>query len=184
MRAYIAGAWSRRTELSALIPEFERMGFQIRSSWLTNEPDASYDDDQDRWKDFAKRDMQEMEWSNVVFVFTGTLSRGGHYFEMGYAAGRHLHVVLIGPAQNVFTKAYPRYDTFENFCEEWATWASSRHYYWHYPSKSIVSAQLIDDLWHVQESDAEYLRTAEIMWLKCNYFIETPWKAHTGRECD
>jgi nucleoside 2-deoxyribosyltransferase len=104
VRVYIAGSFTRAKELRA---EALRCGLAVTSSWLWEEEEqlTKHDDEVPDWQKRARAhdDLVDIDRADAVVVFTDVPSTtGGYHVEVGYALGRDIPVVLVGPRLNVF----------------------------------------------------------------------------------
>jgi len=116
VKIYLAGGYPSRHLLEGFAtvlqeePQFSSHFFVV-STWHEN-PSASsnnykdYDDTKNPARLFleASNDLQELGEADVLVLFPDSLgkSRGGKYFEAGFALGAGKEVVCLGPPESVF----------------------------------------------------------------------------------
>lgn len=108
MRYYIASRFSRRHYLRHIREEIHKLGHEVSSTWLDEELD--YDSLTGEQKEkVALRDEQEIKDSGVLLLDAMEPlhegSGGGREDEYGFARGRGMCTVRIGPAHNPFHNA-------------------------------------------------------------------------------
>lgn len=109
---YLAGRYSRREELRGYAADLAQLGLgEVRAAWLSGEHE--WDGSQATGEElavaqqFAIDDVRDIGRAQVVIVFTeapgaGGRNRGGRHVEYGIALAAKKHVVIVGPAENVF----------------------------------------------------------------------------------
>ena len=107
MHIYVGASYPRGADAERLAEVLKTQGFTIVSSW--HSPDRwnnkeGYDDPTAHdLASAARRDMDDLDRAQVFVELSGDdLSHGGRYVELGYALGRGLQAVVIGPAEHVF----------------------------------------------------------------------------------
>ena len=120
-RIYLSGPFSWRENLRELAKECRKAGWEVTSRWLDRQ---EADGDTSRWRDYANDDLQDIEDSNVLVLFTRTegaaLNRNSRLWEAGYAYGQMVRVVEIGPPETIFSYLdnVVRYGTWREFREK------------------------------------------------------------------
>jgi nucleoside 2-deoxyribosyltransferase len=126
MKIYLAGRYDRRVELLGYAGQLGRRHLST-ARWLTGAHEGATDPE--TLLRCAKEDMEDIERSDVLVVFTEDPSvgqtSGGRHVEMGFAMGIDVDVVVVGPIENVFHHLVDadgsRYDTWaEALAEEFA----------------------------------------------------------------
>lgn len=114
---YLAAKYSRREEMEALVPFFNKLGYDIIARWVFgNEEGLSA-------QDVCDLDLDDVKSSDMVIVFTHERKTpqpgGGRFVEMGYAMALNKKMIIIGPIENVFCadNSISRYETLEDFKE-------------------------------------------------------------------
>lgn len=109
VRIYLAARYREKNRMKQFQKELIERGHTVTSTWMneTYAPDVKMEDlSEDQMRYFANRDLDEIEESDVVFLFTVAptteIVRGGSIFEAGYAMGKGKKLLVIGPAQNIF----------------------------------------------------------------------------------
>jgi len=110
-RAYLAARYSRREELAGYAAQLHELGVAlVVSRWLTEPHDWDGTSDTPEGLAAAQRlandDLEDLGSAHLVVVFTeeaGEYRRGGSLVEFGMALGLGKHVIVVGPAVNVFT---------------------------------------------------------------------------------
>jgi nucleoside 2-deoxyribosyltransferase len=107
MRLYLAAQFSRRDELRNYGDELQKIGIDITSGWVY-EPSSgeAMGDNAAHTRQIADRDIRDIDRCNWLLLFTNgpetRIVRGAHHFEAGYAYGRGIRVITVGPRDNVF----------------------------------------------------------------------------------
>lgn len=104
---YLAGRFTRKSELKIYAKALESLGYTITSRWLTQADEAQLDGGigGDATPDFyADRDTTDIQDCDILLEFTkqDPPYRGGHIWEAGYAYGLGKKVFSVGPKENVF----------------------------------------------------------------------------------
>ena len=112
MRVYLAARFSRRAEIAGYAKELAELDIACTSEWL------KYDRTDRMLADCAKRDIANINEAELLVEFTAQPEgkwRGGHIWEAGYAYGRDIPCIAIGPKENVFHELndIPTFDTWE-----------------------------------------------------------------------
>lgn len=114
MRFYLAGSYSRRKELLGYAKELEAVGHIVTSRWLRLPHerqerkfcDAPANERLVIGQPHAMRDIEDLLASDTFVVFADeqapSKSKGGKWFEMGFAYGLALRLHVIGGRPNVF----------------------------------------------------------------------------------
>lgn len=112
LRVYLAAAMSRRDEMRAVAADLERMGIEVTSRWLREEPTSGIKYTKiARRKVWALKDLKDVRKADVLVRFTDDLSKptvpsrlatGSRMFEMGVAYERKMPVVVVGGFQPIF----------------------------------------------------------------------------------
>lgn len=113
---YLAARYSRREELQGYATQLSDLGLaDVPARWLWEDHD--WDGDTSLLEDgtagesllkaqrFAMDDVADLERSHAVVLFTeeaGNYRRGGSLVEYGLALALQKHIVIVGPAPNVF----------------------------------------------------------------------------------
>jgi nucleoside 2-deoxyribosyltransferase len=109
MKVYLAGRYSRRSELRALIPLLKERNITVQSRWLneTLALDAKLSDVSPALcREFAQVDLDDIDAADTLVFFAedplvGT-PRGGRHVEFGYALAKGKRLVVIGAQENIF----------------------------------------------------------------------------------
>lgn len=117
-KVYLASRYSRRAELQGYAAQLADLGLaEVPCRWLTEEHDwdgGTSGESLGKAQRYALDDIEDLERCHAVVVFTeeaGEYRRGGSLVELGLALATGKHVVLVGPAPNVFCTlpAVPRF---------------------------------------------------------------------------
>lgn len=127
---YLAARYTRREELCGYRDQLRTEGIFVTGRWLNGshqisdaglpigdngeslvedpDGDLAAGDEAARLRvHFAQEDVADMEAADLLIAFTepprASASRGGRHVELGYALGRGIPVVVVGPRENVFT---------------------------------------------------------------------------------
>jgi hypothetical protein len=71
---------------------------------------------------YAIKDFQDISVSDTMIVFTDwPSSTGGRHVEFGYALGRGIHIIIVGPLENIFQahEMIEHWDTVEEWEAAW-----------------------------------------------------------------
>jgi hypothetical protein len=106
---YLAGRYSRREELAGYAEGLIALGlFRCEARWLVEPHDWDGTAEGEGLKlaqRYALDDLEDLGRAHAVVVFTeeaGAYRRGGSLVEYGLALAMQKHVVVVGPAPNVF----------------------------------------------------------------------------------
>jgi hypothetical protein len=138
MRYYFAGAYDRRAELAAYVPQLQeaRFGSIVVSRWLF--ADETSEDNgftaegltspgviTRAWM-HGQRDLEDLAVCDAIVSFTGAGTRGGRHIEHGAAivyrtehpwlgeAREPFRLVVVGPREHVF-HCHPGTEVFADF---------------------------------------------------------------------
>jgi nucleoside 2-deoxyribosyltransferase len=127
MRVYLAARYSRKNEISKLVPVFGTHGLSVCSRWLreTESPDCKLSDfSPEVCRNFAEVDWEDIEACDTFVFFSedplvGT-PRGGRHVELGLALGLGKRVVVIGKHENIFhfLPCVTVYESLDKFLEK------------------------------------------------------------------
>jgi nucleoside 2-deoxyribosyltransferase len=123
MKIYLAARYSRIDELNKYRDDLEEAGHWVTGRWLNgNHQLGDTYDPQDAIR-FALDDLEDVDRADLLICFPDepreempAPSRGGMHVELGYALGRGLRVMIVGPRQNVF-HFLPWIDQFDTWEE-------------------------------------------------------------------
>ena len=146
-KVYLAARYSRREELCGYRARLQAAGFVVTSRWLNGshqinaagtpigEDGAALIEEGDDERaaalrrEFVQEDVADVFAADALIAFTevprSSTSRGGRHVELGIAMGRGIHVIVVGPRENLF-HWYPGIPAFGSFgaalrCLQW--WA-------------------------------------------------------------
>ena len=112
MNIYVAGSWSRRREIVAVVRRLEQDGHHITSSWLTAEeptpwdPQDPYSLPTDTIAMIAQRDLHDVATSEAVVLIANEagvkMGGGGRHWECGYAYALGIPIIVVGRHEHVF----------------------------------------------------------------------------------
>jgi hypothetical protein len=126
VRVYLAARYSRRAEMQQYAADLAQLGLgHVEAAWLTG--DHEWDGSQSTLEELAVAqllaldDVRDIARAQVVIVFTEEpgatgRNRGGRHVEYGMALAAEKHVVIVGPAENVFHSLpnVPRFATWQD----------------------------------------------------------------------
>jgi nucleoside 2-deoxyribosyltransferase len=129
MRLYLAAQFSRRDELRNYGNELQKIGIDVTAEWLYEQSvGEAMGSNPAHTREIAQRDIRDIDRCNLLLLFTNgpekLIVRGAHHFEAGYAYGRGINVITVGPQDNVFyylpcIKNFPTWDdAFEHLKRE------------------------------------------------------------------
>ena len=109
MRVYLASRYSRKNEISKLVPVFGAHGISVGSRWLheAESPDCKLSDFSSEFcREVAEVDLEDIEMCDAMVFFSedpliGT-PRGGRHVEFGYALALRKEIYTVGLLENVF----------------------------------------------------------------------------------
>ena len=110
-------------------------GLETCSSWTRSDEvmAEAFTDGQDMYAEnawLAERDLEEVKACDVMLLFTEPTGRinvprtGGCHFEAGYALASGKHLVVVGPAENIFC-LLPLLPSFSGRCLRYRHWDDS-----------------------------------------------------------
>ncbi|MDR1305295.1 MAG: nucleoside 2-deoxyribosyltransferase [Verrucomicrobiales bacterium] len=106
LKVYVAGPYSRKTELEQYAEQLRDAGYVITASWLyrPEADDGGFGDEQKTLA--AAEDLADIKRADVMLSFTeppGTVNRrGGRHVELGLALAWGKAVICIGEREHVF----------------------------------------------------------------------------------
>jgi len=121
---YLAARFSRQAEMRTVRDRLETMGHTVTSRWITGVHDDTTEGGLDgaTLARFAQDDLSDIDGAELVVVFTDQPStKGGMWVEFGFAMGRGIPAVIVGPAANLFchlTRCYPDAEAFLSAMED------------------------------------------------------------------
>lgn len=108
---YLAGRYSRRTEIKAYAFQLQEIGYGITSRWidgastLTSEGLSEEAPYAERVR-LAEQDWQDLMAADTCISFTepprASVTRGGRHVELGAALAAGKRVIVVGHRENVF----------------------------------------------------------------------------------
>lgn len=123
---YLAGRFSRKSELATYAQQIVAAGERVNARWLTGAHDLNTEREltDGELARFSGEDLDDIWHAEVFVLFTespeaGYMS-GGRMVELGYALAKHhrYRIYIIGPHENVFTRlADDRFDTWDDFAK-------------------------------------------------------------------
>lgn len=116
---YLAAHYPRIGEMKRVATKLEALGHQITSHWIEGKEEGK------TWEEIADIDLWDVEFADIVLVFTGpfmlpsgeTVPGGagiGHAIEFGLAYGLGKDVVVIGPFESPLHR-FPKVRQFPTF---------------------------------------------------------------------
>lgn len=128
MKVYISARYSRKAEVADVAATLTRRGFEVVSTWHTEEHLPSVqlvEIPPGRLRLYARRDLLEIRLCEVFLLLSESDAtwnrRGGRHVEFGYALGYHKAIAVIGPRENIFhyVPGVYHHATLDEFIEEW-----------------------------------------------------------------
>jgi len=106
MKVYLAARYSSKAQMEVYAQKLEKIGIEVTSRWL-EEPHASDAEISDDLKtQYALMDLEDVERADVLIFFsvepTTPTPRGGRHVEFGYALALGVHIIVVGPKENIF----------------------------------------------------------------------------------
>jgi hypothetical protein len=102
---YLSSRWGRQRELIGPRKLLQMAGFEVKSSWLDSKEEGDIGA-------AAQEDLRELAQCNTIVAFTEESMKvgdelpftntGGRHVEFGWAVGRGLKLIVVGPRENVF----------------------------------------------------------------------------------
>ena len=122
MKFYIASRFSQREFLRHVRITLEMRGHKVTSTWLDETVDFDCLTKLEKRK-VAERDHAEIRASDVLLLDTTSPlhegSGGGREDEYGYANGRGINTIRVGPSLNPFHElADKEYESWSDFLKE------------------------------------------------------------------
>jgi nucleoside 2-deoxyribosyltransferase len=116
---YLASRYSMHPLMRACRADLTAIGFSTSCRWINNEQAAAPGETQEAAQQrFAREDLEDIDRCDVLIAFTheprSVLTSGGRLVELGYALHAGKHVIVVGPAENIFCIG----------CETYPDWAS------------------------------------------------------------
>lgn len=111
MKVYLAGAFSRQTELRDVATDLAALGIEVTSRWLYEKGPENPKDRQWYRRETAFQDIQDVRAADILVRFTDDLTAESipsklgscaRMFEFGMAWERGIPVVVVGGKQNIF----------------------------------------------------------------------------------
>ena len=114
MKLYLAAAWSRKDEISAVAGDLVRSNDQIEitSRWLQEPVDLRPGQTRSQFRqERAQHDIEDVAAADILVRFTddltyekvpARLATGARMFEMGYAYALGKEIVVVGGVQPIF----------------------------------------------------------------------------------
>lgn len=130
MRVYLAAMFALKHEIAARATELRTDGLHVTSRWLDEQvaPSTTMDQVTDKYLiDTANIDIDDILDSDILAIFTQDpktpFVRGGRMFEAGFAFGRGIRVITIGPKENIFfhlaeISNFPTWEEAKQFLKE------------------------------------------------------------------
>lgn len=122
MKVYLAARFSQKNEIAKLAEELRAAGVEVTSRWLNEKAPANSTMDQysdEYLRETAAIDLEDIDAADALVLFTVNPKeptvRGGRHTEFGYAMGRGLGLMIVGPRENIFhyLPAVVQRDTWE-----------------------------------------------------------------------
>jgi hypothetical protein len=114
-RFYLAGRFSKRFELQGVRADLQRLSHICTSRWIDVETE-----DEAELRERALMDIEDIRLADTLIAFHDPPrtppSRGGHFFEEGFAHALGRRVILIGARCHVFHHLID-FDFFESWPE-------------------------------------------------------------------
>ena len=132
MKVYLASSYSRRAEMLEHAADLRAIGVEVVSRWIDGHHETRPNADEHhtrleaaRW---AYEDLADIDEADTLILFTnpdGGYRRGGCKVEFGYALGRDVDCLVIGPRDDVFTcvDGVHHYDSWDVLLAEWTPFA-------------------------------------------------------------
>lgn len=115
MKVYIAAPYAARDRIRVMADQVRGMGVEVTSSWLDEQAEvndgttgAAPELDDRAVSDAARRDLDDVDRSNLLVLLTGAIAgerdskSGGRHVETGYALARGIPVLVVGEPENIF----------------------------------------------------------------------------------
>ena len=119
LSVYLAARFSRKAEMRQYADDLASTGIDVTSIWIHDDKHewTGAPDDQippHALARFAREDLRDIDAADAVVVFTDSpSSKGGMWVEVGYAIGRDIPLLIVGPVANVFCAVIEdRYETW------------------------------------------------------------------------
>lgn len=102
LAVYIAASWQNRFRLRDVRQRLAELGVKVTSRWI--DFDREYCDGDFQLE--ARRDYADIDKASCLIIdTTDEASRGGREWEAGYATGRGIRVIRVGPVITPFHAA-------------------------------------------------------------------------------
>jgi hypothetical protein len=105
MRLYLSGSWPRRDELKGYLKTLEADGHLVTSRWL-KERHSGDSVKEDTARRYCAEDLEDINRASVLVLFVGDRgSRGGKWYEAGYASHARKKIYVVGiptPEESIF----------------------------------------------------------------------------------
>ena len=119
-KLYLAGSWTRRSEILVYAGFLENLGHEVVSRWVLETNPG-----RDIGTANALMDEEDVVRCNILIAFTDEVpkGRGGRDVEFGMARGLGKTLVIVGPREHIFHSLpgileYPDWGTFrEVWCD-------------------------------------------------------------------
>lgn len=109
LKVYLAARFSAKEQVKLYAKELADVNIECTSTWLDEaaDPKTTLDKHSDSYLlNTAMVDIKDMLRSNAVVFFAvdpkEPTPRGGRHFELGFAYGKGIPCIVVGPKENIF----------------------------------------------------------------------------------
>ena len=105
MKLYIAATFEAKDAMRIFADKLTAQGYEITASWLYRDEPMSPGNlpVPGACIPYAQRDLQDIDASDALLLFSGPSPRGGKWVEFGYALAKGKQLFVCGPQSNIFT---------------------------------------------------------------------------------
>lgn len=109
MKVYLAARYSTKDQIAKYAEELRALGIEVTSTWLEepHSPTSQLNElEGEQHTFYALNDLRDVDAADALVFFsvppTQPMVRGGRHVEFGYALGKRLPIVVVGPKENIF----------------------------------------------------------------------------------
>ena len=108
---YVASSFNERENLKRFVEQIEtELGWKCTSRWITDDQALGVN------AKTAQMDMEDVEWSDTLIVFSAKSTTGGKWVELGMALAWDMPIYMIGhkPEKECIFQLLPQIQHFDS----------------------------------------------------------------------